>query len=387
MTGTQTITVTVEDENEPPDKPDLPTVSNETESSLTVTWTEPTNTGPGIDDYDVQYRTGSGSFLPWQHNTGTTTTITDLEVNTRYEVQVRATNDEGTGAWSSSGRGATSANQRPVFDESAPTRSLAENTPGGQDVGNPISATDPEGGAVSYRLASGDDAGSFAVVSSSGQLRTRAGATYDYEVKNRYSVTVEADDRNGGTATIGVTIHVDDVEEPPGRPSVPRVEAASSTSLTVTWTEPVNTGPEVDDYDVQYRTGSGSFLPWTHDGDGTTATITGLDVNTRYEVQVRAHNDEGESEWSASGFEGTCSEGGDAPTPVEVEVTAVPIVVASTTGRVLRALCAARCGWRDGGGAGPGQARRSGHDHAGREREGAARRALPGGEVSHHRSR
>ncbi len=296
-----------------------------------MTWTEPVNTGPDIDDYDVQYRTGSGSFLPWQHNTGTTTTITDLEVNTRYEVQVRATNDEGTGAWSSSGRGATSANQRPVFDESAPTRSLAENTPGGQDVGNPISATDPEGGAVSYRLASGDDAGSFAVVSSSGQLRTRAGATYDYEVKNRYSVTVEADDRNGGTATIGVTIHVDDVEEPPGRPSVPRVEAASSTSLTVTWTEPVNTGPEVDDYDVQYRTGSGSFLPWTHDGDGTTATITGLDVNTRYEVQVRAHNDEGESEWSASGFEGICSEGGDAPTPVEVEVTAVPIVVASTT--------------------------------------------------------
>ena len=222
-------------------------------------------------------------------------------------------------------------NQAPVFNEGASTnRSVAENTPPDRNIGNPVGATDPEGRSVSYRLASGDDAGSFAVVSSSGQLRARAGATYDYEVKNRYSVTVEADDRNGGTATIGVTIHVDDVEEPPGRPSVPRVEAASSTSLTVTWTEPVNTGPEVDDYDVQYRTGSGSFLPWTHDGDGTTATITGLDVNTRYEVQVRAHNDEGESEWSASGFGGSCSEGGDAPTPVAVQVTAVPIVVAST---------------------------------------------------------
>ena len=332
LTAQQTITVTVTDVNEPPGKPDPPTVSNEMDNSLTVTWTEPANTGPAITDYDVQYRTGSGSFLPWTHDgDGATATITGLDVNTRYEVQVRATNDEGTGEWSSSGSGATSTNQPPVFDESAPTRSLAENTPAGQDIGDPVRATDPEGRSVSYRLASGDDAGSFAVVSSSGQLRARAGATYDYEVRNRYSVTVDADDRNGGTATIGVTIHVDDVEEPPGRPSAPRVEAASSTSLTVTWTEPVNTGPEVDDYDVQYRTGSGSFLPWTHDGDGATATITGLDVNTRYEVQVRATNDEGTGEWSSSGFGGICAEGGEAPTPVAVEVTAVPIVVASTT--------------------------------------------------------
>ncbi len=223
-------------------------------------------------------------------------------------------------------------NQVPVFDAGASTnRSVAENTPPDRSIGNPVGATDPEGRSVSYRLASGDDAGSFAIDASNGQLRTRAGATYDYEVKNRYSVTVEADDRNGGTATIGVAIHVADVKEPPGRPSAPRVESASSTSLTVTWTEPFNTGPDIEDYDVQYRTGSGSFLPWPHDGPGTTTTIPDLEVNTRYEVQVRAHNDEGESEWSASGFRGLCSEGGDAPTPVEVEVTAVPIVVASTT--------------------------------------------------------
>ncbi len=44
---------------------------------------------------------------------------------------------------------------------------------------------------------------------------------------------------------------------------------------------------------------------------------------------MRARNDEGASLWSPSGR--SCPEGGDAPTPVEVEVTAVPIVVASTT--------------------------------------------------------
>ena len=46
---------------------------------------------------------------------------------------------------------------------------------------------------------------------------------------------MEADDRNGGTATIDVTIHVADVDEPPEAPVRPGVQPASSTSLTVTW--------------------------------------------------------------------------------------------------------------------------------------------------------
>ena len=221
-------------------------------------------------------------------------------------------------------------NNAPTFDERpSATRSVAENTEAGEDIGNPVTATDSDDDRLTYNLE-GTDAGSFTLASTSGQLRTRSGATYDYETKPRYSVSVKAEDGHGGIAAIDVTIHVADVNEPPGRPSAPWVEPASSTSLTVTWTEPVNTGPGIEDYDVQYRK-DGSFLPWPHDGPGTTTTITGLEVNNRYEVQVRATNDEGTGEWSSSGFRGICSEGGDAPTPVEVEVTAVPIVVASTT--------------------------------------------------------
>ena len=221
-------------------------------------------------------------------------------------------------------------NNAPTFDEApAATRTVAENTGAREDIGNPVTATDSDDDRLTYNLE-GTDAGSFTLASTSGQLRTRSGATYDYETKPRYSVSVKAEDGHGGIAAIDVTIHVADVNEPPGRPSAPWVEPASSTSLTVTWTEPVNTGPGIEDYDVQYRK-DGSFLPWPHDGPGTTTTITGLEVNNRYEVQVRATNDEGTGEWSSSGFRGICSEGGDAPTPVEVEVTAVPIVVASTT--------------------------------------------------------
>ena len=107
MTGTQTITVTVEDVDEPPGKPDPPTVSDETESSLTVTWTEPANTGPDVTNYHVQYR-DSGAFTDWP-DTGPslTRTITGLSSNSTYQIRVQAENDEGKGAWSNSANGAT----------------------------------------------------------------------------------------------------------------------------------------------------------------------------------------------------------------------------------------------------------------------------------------
>ena len=296
------VTVHVADVDEPPEAPARPGVQPASFTSLTVTWTEPVNTGPGIDDYDVQYRK-SGSFLPWPHSgSGTSTTITDLEVNTRYEVQVRASNDEGTGGWSASGFGTTSTNQPPVFDETSPTRILAENTPGGQDVGIPISATDPEGRAVSYRLTGGDT-DQFTIDTNNGQLRTQTGVDYNYEVQNRYSVTVEAQDDQGGRATVAVTIDItDDDNERPQRPDRPSVTASTLTSLTLRWTEPANPGPPITDYNVQYREGSsGAFTAAAHDGTGRTTTIPNLKSDTSYEIQVQAISDEGTSPWSPSG--------------------------------------------------------------------------------------
>ena len=295
------VTIYVADEREPPRAPARPGVAPASSTSLTVTWTEPTNTGPDIYDYDVQYRTGSGSFIPYPHNnTSTTTTITDLNVNTRYEVQVRATNDEGTGLWSSSGFGTTSANQPPVFDETSPTRSLAENTTGVQNIGDPVSATDPEGRTVSYRLAGGDT-DQFTIDTSNGQLQTQTGVDYNYEARNRYSVTVEAADDQGGHATITVTIDItDDDNEQPERPDQPTVTASTLNSLSIQWTEPNNTGPNINDYDVQYKESSGTFTDWPHTSRSTSTTITSLTANTQYEVQVQARSPESDSQWSPS---------------------------------------------------------------------------------------
>ena len=102
-------------------------------------------------------------------------------------------------------------NNAPVFVEGNGTeRAIAENTPAGRNIGSPVSATDEDEDTLTYTL-SGADAASFGIVSTTGQLRTRA--PLDYEKKNTYSVTVTVSDGEGGTDTIGVAINVTDVEE------------------------------------------------------------------------------------------------------------------------------------------------------------------------------
>ena len=109
-TATQTITVTVTDDNtEAPGAPAAPTVTAASATSLSVSWTAPANAGPAITDYDYRHRTTSPEGT-WTEVTGTTittlsATITGLSENTSYDVQVRATNDEGTGSWSDAGSG------------------------------------------------------------------------------------------------------------------------------------------------------------------------------------------------------------------------------------------------------------------------------------------
>ena len=94
-------------------------------------------------------------------------------------------------------------------------RSVAENTGAGQPIGSPVAATDPDNHGLTYELA-GPDAGSFRIVSSTGQLQTRT--ALDYEEKSSYSVTVKVRDTFGLTSGIAVTVTVADVNEAPRFP-------------------------------------------------------------------------------------------------------------------------------------------------------------------------
>ena len=323
-TATVAVTITVTDVAEPPAAPAAPTVTATSASttSVDVTWTAPANPGkPAISGYDLRYRAGTGGS--WtdgpQNRTGASASIASLTAGTSYQVQVRATNAEGDGPWSDSGSGSTgtSSNAAPTFANPTATRSVPENSAAGTNVGAVVTATDTDAGDTLAYTLEGADAASFDIVSTSGQIRTRPGVTYDHEARSSYSVTVKADDGNAGTATIAVTITVTDVAEPPAAPAAPAVTAtsASTTSVDVAWTAPANPGkPAISGYDLRYRAGTGGS--WT-DGPqnltGASASIASLTAGTSYQVQVRATNAEGDGPWSASGTGSTGTASNTAP--------------------------------------------------------------------------
>ncbi len=135
----------------------------------------------------------------------------------------------------------TADNNPPVFtDGTSTTRSVAENTGTGVDIGSAVSATDADGDTLTYTLG-GTDAASFGINSTNGQLRTNA--ALDYETKTSYSVTITASDSNL-TDSITVTINVTDVTEDVGKPgvsiTVPSGVQNKAFDVTITFTEQVS---------------------------------------------------------------------------------------------------------------------------------------------------
>ena len=210
-------------------------------------------------------------------------------------------------------------NSAPTFPSSTAARSVAENTAAGQGVGGVLTATDDDSDPLTYTLE-GADAASFDIVTISdvgGHIRTKTGVTYNHEAKSTYTVVVKADDTKGGTATVTVTISVTDVTEPPAQPLAPSVSptAGSTTSLDVSWTAPANTGPPIDNYDLQYqKTTESTWTNGPQNQTGTSAAIGSLDAGTAYRVQVRATNAEGDSAWSPVGTGTTTATGNTAAT-------------------------------------------------------------------------
>ncbi len=150
-----------------------------------------------------------------------------------------------------------STNTAPVFKDAdgveidADTgidRAVAENTPKGETVGDPVAATDSEGDVLTYTLVVGDDASSFSIDVATGQLRTSAALNREPVADAVYTVMVMAtdpyvrgDDATGYSDMITVTITVTNVDEDPkltGPASVRVSEAITSPEPVASTYEP-----------------------------------------------------------------------------------------------------------------------------------------------------
>ena len=308
------IYVEVLDRAEAPGQPGAPTVTSVAKSNtgLIVEWDAPTNTGPPITGYELQYKkTSESSWTSKSHTgTGVTAAITGLTANTAYQVQVRASNDEATGEWSASGAGTTvttsAANQAPVIGgPDSVTMKVAENTPGA--FGSAFTATD--GDAVdTITWSVGGAAGDKFNISSAGRLSAKSATGLDYEEGVILQLTVIASDGTDSDS-VAVTVRVSDVDEAPGAPNAPALQSpgSSDTAMRVWWNVPANTGPPITGYELQYRVSSmpksppsGPWSIYKPEGTSTMTTITGLIRGTNWEIRVRAVNAEGTGEWSPS---------------------------------------------------------------------------------------
>ena len=217
------------------------------------------NTGSGVDigsvvsatddDNDTLTYTLSGtdaSSFSIDSSSGQlrTSAALDYETEDTYSVTISVSDGKGGSATITVTINITNvdealANNAPVFtEEDSTTRSIAENTGSGVDIGSAVSATDDDNDTLSYSLG-GADASSFSIDSSSGQLRTSA--VLDYETEDTYSVTITVSDGNGGSDSITVTISVTDVDESPIN-NAPVFTEGSNTTRSIA----ENTGSDVD---------------------------------------------------------------------------------------------------------------------------------------------
>ena len=130
-----------------------------------------------------------------------TVTITVTDRNEAPSTPMEASDDAPT----------SDANNAPEFPSTETgAREVAENTAAGENIGDPVAATDADtGDTLTYTLG-GADMASFAINDTTGQLMTMG--ALDYETTASYTVEVTASDGNtADDATIAVTITVTDV--------------------------------------------------------------------------------------------------------------------------------------------------------------------------------
>ena len=202
----------------------------------------------------------------------------------------------------------TDVNEAPVFSDGASTtRSIAENTAAGQNIGSAVGATDPENNSLTYSLG-GTDSASFAIVTTSGQLQTKA--ALNYETKSRYSVTVSVSDGNGGSDSITVTINVTDVQETQTQVAVNSAPVfTDGTSTTRSVAENTAAGQNIGTAVAATDADSGASLTYSLGGtdsasfaivssSGQLQTKVALDYETksRYSVTVSVSDGKGGSD-------------------------------------------------------------------------------------------
>ena len=296
------VTIQVTNVNEPPDQMARPTAVGGFEQ-ITVNWSPPSNPGPAISGYDVQYRIrGAESFdnIASFGPTLTSGVITGLDRGKYYEAQVRAKNADGDGEWSLKADldPRVNTNKSPEFDSVLPDKfSVAEGPVAGAELGEPYTADDPDEDTVTYTLE-GDDSAVLSVVRATGQIMVGVGFTLDFEdpadanTDNVYIIEIVADDGHGLIVRMDLEITVTDIDEP-GSVVISVTNPRVGSELAATLSDP-DGNPATVTWQWQ-RADAPANSVWTNISGATSATYTAVaaDLGKVLRVVVHYQNEDG----------------------------------------------------------------------------------------------
>ena len=315
----------------PETTPGMPSIGSVTpgDETLAVAWSAPaSNGGRDITSYDLRYIRSdapSKADANWTVRDGIWTSgalrhiLSGLTNGVDYDVQVRAVNAVGGGAWSGAGAG------KPLTTPSAPT--IDSVTTGDEKLTVSWSAPADTGGSgvTGYDLRYiRSDAPSKADVNwterdsvwTSGALQYTVssltnGVRYDLQIR---AVNIAGDGRwSGAISGAPQTI--------PAAPTIDSVTPGDET-LTIAWSAPTDTGGStIQGYDARYIRSDApdkSDDDWTErDGIWTSGALeyalSGLTNGVRYDLQLRAVTGAGNGPWSAPAS-ATPQTAPDAPT-------------------------------------------------------------------------
>ena len=289
-------------------------------SSLTLTYGEGLDGGsrPASGDFTVEVD-GSGRSVTGVSLSGSEVTLFlnpavehgDTGIRVSYTVPAGVGANPIQDAVGNQARGLSNRSVTNTTDapNTAPeiTTSGSINVPENQALARRLAARDSDPGdeVTGWAIVGGADRFQFSIAPDTGELSFREVPDFEAPGDNQYAVRVEVTSGAGArelTVEKTFTISVTDEREPPGVPEAPTFSGETADSLTVSWSEPENTGPPITDYDVQYREeGTGRFSDGGHQGSERTLTLSDLEPGTVYQVQLRARNEEGTSGWSDPG--------------------------------------------------------------------------------------
>ena len=229
-----------------------PITASSWNSTYTMTYTLG---GTDADSFDIDSETGRLK----------TNSALNYESKNTYAVTITATDDDDFSSTIDVTINVTDVNEPPRFSANSITLSVDENTDADENIGDPVSATDPDADdTLDYSLL-GKDRLRFSMDSETGQLKVKA--KLDYEKKKSYSVLIRAHDSGYKSDSINVTIDVNNLLDE----SLPLSERTSEVATEIF--SAINRDARIvesyNDVTEAHLLGLDSYLHFTNDDIGS----------------------------------------------------------------------------------------------------------------------